>query len=145
VDGVSKVNRRGTARKLKDLAFGSENINFVREQIDFYMFDKLQRVVCALAHLDKPLNPAIDPTLADLNGGGIIVLIEPVRCNPVVGDLLHFLGADLNLDIHVHAEQGGMQRLVAVRLGHRNVIFEAARQGLIEAVHSAQNAITIVS
>ena len=60
----------------------------------------------------------------------------------VVGHGLHFLGADLDLDGHaMHAEQGGVQRLVAIGLGNRNVVLEAAGHGLVEIVHGAEHAV----
>lgn len=65
-----------------------------------------------------------------------------MRGDPVVGHLLHLAGADLDLDGHpVHAEQGGMQRLVAVGLGNRDVVLEAPGERLVQAVHGAQHAV----
>ena len=64
--------------------------------------------------------------------------------NTVVGDVLHFLGADLDFNVHMHAEQRGVQRLVTVGLGHGNVIFEPARQRLVQAVYGAQNTVAVV-
>ena len=56
----------------------------------------------------------------------------------VVGHFFHFTGADLNLDRNtVHAEQGGVQRLIAVGLGDRNVILEAPRQRFVQIMYSA--------
>jgi hypothetical protein len=65
-----------------------------------------------------------------------------VRGDAVVGHLFHFAGADLDLDRHaVHAEQRGVQRLVAVGLGDRDVILEAPRQRLVQVMHGAQHAV----
>ena len=64
--------------------------------------------------------------------------------NTVVGDVLHFLGADLDFNIHMHAEQSGVQGLIAIGLGHGNVVLETARQRLVEAVYGAEDAIAVV-
>ena len=65
-----------------------------------------------------------------------------MRGNAVVGQLFHLFGTDLNFDRYpVHAEQGGMQGLVAVGLGNRDVVLEAAREGLVQAVHGAEHAV----
>lgn len=72
----------------------------------------------------------------------VVGLVQPVRGDPVVGHLFHLAGTDLDLDGHpVHAEQGGMQRLVAVGLGNRDVVLEASGERLVQAVHGAQHAI----
>ncbi|MNZ73678.1 hypothetical protein D3C78_921000 [compost metagenome] len=41
----------------------------------------------------------------------------------------------------MHAEQGGVQRLVAVGLGNRDVVLEAAGQRLVQVVHGAEHAV----
>ena len=68
--------------------------------------------------------------------------VEPVRGDAGLGDLVHVGGADLDLDRAAErAEQRGVQRLVAVGLGDRDVILELARHRFIEAVQDAERAI----
>ena len=57
-----------------------------------------------------------------------------MRCNADGRHLLHFFSADLDLDRNaVHANQGGMQGLIAIGLEDGDVVFEAAYPGFIEA------------
>ncbi len=86
-----------------------------------------------------PLTGASMGTLGHLVLGG---LVQPVCGDAVVGHLFHLAGADLDFDGHaVHAEQGGVQRLVAVGLGNRDVVLESPWQWLVQAVHGAEHAI----
>ena len=56
--------------------------------------------------------------------------------------MVHFLGADLHLDRHaVRAEQRRVQRLVAVHARDRDVVLEASRHRLVDAVHDAERAV----
>ena len=62
-----------------------------------------------------------------------------------VGHALHFFGSNLYFDGNaVHPNQGGVQRLVAVGLGDCDVVFEAANARLVQPVHGAEHAITVV-
>ena len=52
-------------------------------------------------------------------------LVAPVRGDAVLGVLVHLLGADLDLDGRPSSSaHDGVQRLVAVRLGPRDVVVE---------------------
>ena len=58
--------------------------------------------------------------------------------------LLHFLGANLNFDsLPVGADDGRVQGLVAVRLRHGDVVFEAPRYRLVGGVNDAQRFVTL--
>ena len=62
-----------------------------------------------------------------------------MRGDAVLGDLVHLAGADLHLDaLLLGADQAGVQRAVAVRLGRRDVVLEAAGNGRVAAVQDAQ-------
>ena len=63
----------------------------------------------------------------------------------VVGDFGHVFGANLYLDGYaVHTKQRRVQRLVAVYLGYRDVVFEPAGNRLVEIVHDPQGTVAIV-
>ncbi|MNP16734.1 hypothetical protein D3C76_1091410 [compost metagenome] len=129
---VSEVDRRGTLGQLHDPALGREHVDLVREQVDLHALDEFQRVAGALLHFQHALDP-----LAGAGMGAFWLLVaagfvQPMGGDAVVGHLFHFTGADLDLDRNtVHAEQRGVQRLVAVGLGDRDVILEAPRQWFV--------------
>ncbi len=144
VDGIGKVHRRRPAWQLHDAAFRGENVYLVREQVYLYMLDKLHRVIGPFPHFHQPLHPAVDPVLVGAGHAAGFILVHPVRRNPVIGDMLHLLGTDLDLDIHVHPEQSGVDGLVAIGLGHGYVILEAARKGFVEAVYGTKDPVAVV-
>ena len=143
VHRVGEVDRRGAFRQLHDAALGREHVDLVREQVDLHALDKFQRVAGALLHFQHAFDPLPRAGVAALGQVFLVGFVQPVRGDAVVGQLFHFAGTDLDLDRYaVHAEQRGVQRLVAVGLGYRDVVLEAAGQGLVQVVHGAQYAVT---
>src|SRR5450830_2105969 len=139
---VGKVHRRGAFRQLHDPALGREHVDLVREQVDLHALDEFQGVAGALLHFQHALDPLAGPGMGAL---GLLVatgLVQPVGGDAVVGHLFHFAGANLDLDRYaVHAEQCGMQRLVAVGFGNCDVVLEAAGQGFVQIMYSAEDPI----
>ena len=67
-----------------------------------------------------------------------------MRGDAALGDLMHVVGADLDLDAFaVRADHGRVQRLVAVGLGHGDVIFEAARNGFVGRMDHAERLVAL--
>ncbi|RMO04789.1 hypothetical protein ALQ48_06206 [Pseudomonas coronafaciens pv. zizaniae] len=140
---ISEVHRSGAFWQLHDSAFRRENVNLVRKQVDLDAFNELQRVAGTLLHFKHTLDPLPG---AGVSAFGLLVVtgfVQPVRGDPVIGHLFHFTSADLDFDRHaMHAEQRGMQRLIAVGLGDRDVILETAGQRLVQIMYSTQHAVT---
>ena len=66
-----------------------------------------------------------------------------MRGNAVAGHRIHFFGADLDFNRHaVHAEQRGVQALVAVHFRDGDKVLELARHRLVQIVHGTKHAIT---
>ena len=62
-----------------------------------------------------------------------------------LGDVVHFLGADLDFDALVlRPDHGGVDGAIAVGLGRRDEILEALRHHLPVGVQNAERAIAIV-
>ncbi len=73
------------------------------------------------------------------------LLVEPVRGDPELGGLVHVEGADLDLEgLAARADHRGVQRLVEVELGHRDVVLEAPRDGLPDGVDDAHGAVAVL-
>ena len=65
-----------------------------------------------------------------------------MRGDAGLGHAVHVVGTDLHLDRHaIGAEQRGVQRLVAVDARDGDVVLEAPRHRLVDAVHDAERAI----
>ena len=138
VHRVGEVDRGGAARQRHDLALRREDVDLVREEVDLEMFEELDRVARLRLHLDQALQPLVGLFL-QIGEAAVGALVEPVRGDAGLRDLVHFDGADLHFDRGAERpEQHGVQRLVAVGLGDRDIVLELARDRLVEAVQRPQ-------
>ena len=63
----------------------------------------------------------------------------------VFGDVMHFPGANLDFNgLPPRPDNRRVQRLVVIGLGHSDIVFEAVRQGLPQAVDDAQNTVAVL-
>ncbi|RMS61260.1 hypothetical protein ALP63_05250 [Pseudomonas syringae pv. aceris] len=139
---VGEIHCRRAFGQLHDPAFGGENVDFVREQVDLDAFDEFQRVAGALLHFQYALDPLSGTSVSALGLLIVTGLVQPVRRDAVVGHFFHFAGANLDLDRHaMHPEQRRVQGLIAVGLGDRDVILESAGQRFVQIMYSAKHAI----
>ncbi|MNS61587.1 hypothetical protein D3C72_946190 [compost metagenome] len=138
VDGVREVDHRGATWQRHDLALGREDVDGVGEQVDLDVVPELGGVACLVLDVEQRLQPlGAQPVVA--RGVGLGGLVEPVRRHARFGHDVHGLGAQLELHAHAgRAHQRGVQRLVAVELGDRDVVLELARQRLVHLVQDAQ-------
>ncbi len=141
--GVSEVDRCRARRQFDNAPFRRENVNLIREEIGFNALDKFKRATCALLQLQQALHPALG---ADLRGGAAfaaVLFVSPVRRDTHLRHLIHIFGTNLHLNRDtVRANHGGVQRLISVRFWNGDVIFDAPRTRLVQAVHLPQHAIT---
>ena len=80
------------------------------------------------------MQPAVRADL-QVGTGLVAILVEPVRGNAFLGNVVHLAGADLDLDRRAEgADEGGVQGLVAIGLGNGNVVLELAGNRLEQAV-----------
>ncbi len=67
------------------------------------------------------------------------LLVLPVGRDALVGDVVHLLGADLDLyPLRARPDHRRVQRLIQVRLGQRDELLEAPRHRRPVRVHDAQ-------
>ena len=77
-----------------------------------------------------------------LRSAGLLIL--PVRCDTELCRTVHLEGTDLDLERYtVGADDRRMQRLVHVRLRHRDVILEAARNRSVHLMNYTERRITV--
>ena len=133
---IGKVDDGGPARLRHDLALGRKDINLVREEINLDVLEELGRVVAL--HFEQRLQPLVRANL-QIGAALFIVLVKPMRGDAILGDVVHFFGADLHFNrCSVRADQRRVQGLIAVGLGDRDVILELPRHRLEQAVQGAQ-------
>ena len=82
--------------------------------------------------------------LLTFSSTSLALFIAPVGRNARFGDLVHFLGADLDFDaLAVRSDDGGVEGLVHVGFGRADVVFEFVSDGLPEGMHDAQGFIAL--
>ena len=143
MDGIGKVHRRRPLGKRHDARLGRQHIDGLGEQVDLQVLQELGRIARFLLDVDERLQPHRRLLRAGVAGLGLL-LVHPVRGNALLGHVVHHLRADLELDSRAHrVDQGGVQRLVAVRLGDGDVVLEAPWQRLVELMQHAQGPVAV--
>src|SRR5262245_18028186 len=143
MNGVREVDRRGTTGKGLDEPFRRETVDLLRIQIDLEVLDELQRVahlLLVLEQLPHPLEVALVPVIADAP-----LFVLPVSCDALLRHPVHFDRADLNLERDTSlADHRRVQRLIAVRAGHRDEVLDAARDRRPRLVDDAERAVAVL-
>ena len=140
VHRIGEVDRRRAARQGDQLALGREAEHLVLEHLELGVLEELLGV----GRLVEDVDQAAQPGILRRVGRRPALLVDPVRGDAALGLVLHLLGADLDLDaLAERADHAGVQRAVAVRLGHRDVVLEALRQHLVAAVQQAERLVAL--
>ena len=126
VDPVGEVERRGAGRQVLDVALWGEHEDLVLEDVELDPLDELRRV----ADVALPVHELAEPgELGVVLAVGLrAFLVAPVGRDPDLGHLVHRVGPDLDLErLAVEGDDRGVERLVEVVLGDRDVVVELAR------------------
>ncbi len=136
-----EVDRRGALGELLHVALRREDEDLVLVQVDLEELEELLRAVRVLLQLEELAEPA--EVLGQLVGLAVS-LVEPVRRDAVLGGAVHLLGADLHLEqLAAGPEDGGVERLVAVRLGACDVVLDALLQRRPDVMDDAEHVIAL--
>ena len=142
VDAVGEVDDGRPEREGEQVPLGREGEDLLGEQVLLHRAQELLRVRELLLPLEHLAEPGEALPVAAL--GAARLLVAPVGGHAVLGHAVHVAGADLDLHaLAVGADQRGVQRLVAVRLGERDVILEAPRHRLPVGVHDAERLVAL--
>ena len=124
VDGVGEVERGRAGGEVLHFALRGEDEDLVLEEVDLQRLEELGRVLLALG-LDQLAQPG---HLLPLRVVAAALFVGDVGGDPVLGELVHLLGADLDLQrLALGPDHRRVQRLVHVGLRHRDEVLEAAR------------------
>ncbi len=144
VDRVGEVDGRGPARKHAHVPLRREHVHLVGEEIDLDRFEELGRVLHVLLELHELPEPAELLGVLRVDAARDLLFVLPVRGDAVLGDALHLVGADLNLDaLAAGADDRRVERLVHVGLRQGNVILEPAGDGCPARVDDAERRVAI--
>ena len=137
VDPVGEVERRGTGRQVLDVALRGEHEDLVLEDVELDALDELGRVRDVALPVEQLAQPG---ELGVVLAVGLrAFLVAPVRRDADLADLVHRVGPDLDLErLAVERDDRGVERLVEVVLGDRDVVVELARDRPPERVHDAR-------
>jgi hypothetical protein len=95
VNGVGKVERGSAARQSDDVALGRKNEGLVRIKIDL---ERLHEVAW-VDRLLLPIHDSLQPRHLRLRRlAPLLILVEPVSGDPILGGAMHFLRSDLDLN-----------------------------------------------
>ena len=140
---VGKVERACSCRQILHVALGGEDEDLVLEEVELEPLHELRGV----HHLALPIDQLSDP-------GELLVvpavaarafLVAPVRGDARLGDLVHMVGSDLNLErLGVGTDDRGVQALVHVRLGHGDVVVELPGYRTPEGVDDTEGGVTVL-
>ena len=146
VQRVGEVDRRRAARQVDDLALRREDVDGV-----------VERRLLRLLGPARPVGDLVAPGQQLAQPGDLVVerafrfdalpafLVAPVRRDAELGLAVHLLGADLHFQrAAARPDHRGVQRLVVVALGPRDVVVELLRDRLPQVVHHAQHAVAVL-
>ena len=129
VDVESKVQDGSTVRQLADVTIWGVDKYLARGRLGI---ETLGYILLGLAH---QLTQTLQPLLACLCAL-IDTLVTPVGCDTQLGDVVHTLGANLNLHpLAIARSHGGVQRLVTIRLRNRYPVAHTVGIWCVEVAH----------
>uniref|UniRef100_A0A0N5A0C0 NAD-specific glutamate dehydrogenase n=1 Tax=Parastrongyloides trichosuri TaxID=131310 RepID=A0A0N5A0C0_PARTI len=149
VDSIGEVQRHPAARQSDQRALGRKDEDLIQVHFELGVLDPVFAPLSVfddlnkMAQVQQGVAAAVSLHRLAVEAVGR-VLVAPVRRNAVFGLLVHGMGADLHLDGHAFgADHRGVQRLVAVGLGDRDVVLEPPRHARPGAMDHPQGRIAV--
>ena len=136
-----EVDRRRALGQPLHVALRREDEDLVLVEVDLQELEELLGAVGVLLQLEQLAEPA--EVLVELVGLAV-ALVEPVGRDAELGRAVHLLGADLHLEeLPARTEDGGVERLVGVRLGARDVVLDPLLDRRPVVVDDAEHVIAL--
>ena len=140
VDGISEVDRGRALGQLDQLALGREG----EDAVLVHRHPRVLEQLLGRCGMVEDFDQVVDPRHLDV-GVGLALLVGPVRGEAALGLLVHLAGADLDFDPHLRiVDHRGVQRPIAVALGGRDVVLEAARDHRPALVDQAERVVAVL-
>lgn len=146
VEAVGEIERHGAFGEIDNVASWGIDEDFIGEEVEFELFGV---DFFALAEFGGGFLEIFDPEEVARKGadaafgvgrGEFLLVVKEGGGETAFGVIVHFVGADLELDdLAVGGDNGGMEGLVSVLLGHGDVIFDAAWHGFEEGMDDAED------
>ena len=134
VHRVCQVDRRRSARQGDDLALRREDVDLVRKEVHLDVLEEIARLVARTLQIEQRVKPG-GSLLLQFGAEVLAVLVQPVRRDAFLCQVVHRLGANLQLEGRsVRSDQRRVQGLVTVRLRDGDVVLELPRHRFVEAV-----------
>ena len=146
VDVIGEVNRVRALRQVNDIAARRKDKDLVGEHVQLQCLEEFLRIVILLLeadHLTQPRHLLI--VLIRCADAAPRLLVFPMRSNTELGDLVHRLCADLDLERVTVRHDGGVQGLIAVRLRHGDVVLEPAGNRLPHRVDDPEHTVAVLN
>ncbi len=143
VDSVGEVERRCAGRQVLDLALRREHEDLVLEDIELDALDEFGRV----RDVALPVHDLAQPGELGvvLAVGSRAFLVAPVSRDADLADLVHGVRPDLDLErLAVQGHDRGVQALVEVGLGDRDVVVELVRDRAPHRMDDAQSGVAVL-
>ena len=143
VDGVREIDGSGVHRQLDNLAPRREHEDLIGGQFAGEQFHRFPRILSVFQVFQQSAKPSHGCQLPFVRRR--LVLVDEMRGDPHFRLAVHFAGADLNFkDIPGGSEYKGVEGLIAVGLGKRDVVLEPFRNGCVGGVHQAQRLVAVL-
>ncbi len=142
MDRIGKINRGRVFRQLFDRSLWREDIDNIMEQFEFDGIHELTIVRQVALPFDELPQPPKGFAVFILDTP--LLLIFPMRRNPVFGHAMHFFRSDLEFDmLTLGPDHGGVERLIQIGFWNGDVVLETAWKRAPQRVDHAQQSITV--
>ena len=141
---IGKVNRSRILWKRTNRSVWGKDINLLSQIVFFdriYKFFGIIRLVLEFHHLLDPVHP--NGRFLAINLAFHSFFVGPVSRNPVLSNLVHFLGTDLELNWSFWSINSRMDRLVPIGLTIGNIVLETSRHWFPKLMNVTQHGIDI--
>ena len=146
MDGIGEIDRRCAMGQRDQVAARREAEHLVPEHLELGVFQELVRPLGLLHDVEQFAQPAILRRIGLAFAVFRLLLVRPVRRQPVFGEIVHLAGADLDLDpVPVRTDHRGVDRAIAVRLRQADIVLEPAGTDPPGAMNRAERAVAVLN
>ncbi len=141
VDAICEIDWRRVGGQIEHVSLRREHVDLVLEEVDLDGVEERLRI----PDLVLPFEQASEPRQLLVEARVLAAFfVSPVGCHPELRDPVHLVGTDLDLYWFAGVrDDGRVQRLIAVRLGHRYVVLESPRNRLPQRMDHAQHPVAV--